>query len=54
MYEIQAISMCGGLNLPKIEVIVKWEDRKAMNALHKKVGGSFPLGDKDRMTLIER
>ena len=36
-----------GLEIP-IEVTVKWEDRRAMDILHKKVEMSYPLGDNDR------
>ena len=37
-----------GLEIPT-EVTVKWEDRKAMDILHKKVEEvSYPLGDNDR------
>ena len=38
----------GGLEIPT-EVTVKWEDRKAMDILHKKVDEvSYPFGDNDR------
>ena len=37
-----------GLEIPT-EVTVKWEDKKAMDILHKKVEEvSYPLGDNDR------
>ena len=37
----------GGLVIP-IEVTTKWEDKKAMDILHKKVEVCYPLGDNDR------
>ena len=37
----------GGLEIP-VEVTVKWENRKAIEILHKKVEEvSYPLGDDD-------